>query len=105
MPATLHVPLRERALIEHGLKLWPTKKYLAELDANGSSANWRLEISSLTRAEAVFPAEGVAFALILTIEDPEGQRPVFQNFRQYLQTQPIAVTDIRTAHRIRPRPA
>ena len=51
--------MRERALIDHGLKWWPTKKYTANLNDNGTSANWRLEITSLTRAEATYPAEGV----------------------------------------------
>lgn len=103
MPKTSGLPVRERALIDHGLKWWPTKKYTANLTDNGTSANWRLEINSLTRAEATYPAEGVPFALILTIEDASGQRPIFQTFRQYLQTRPIAIDDIRTAHRIRQR--
>jgi hypothetical protein len=103
LPKTSGLPVRERALIDHGLKWWPTKKYTANLTNNGTSANWRLEINSLTRAEAIYPAEGVPFALILTIEDASGQRPIFQIFRQYLQTRPIAIDDIRTAHRIRQR--
>ncbi len=69
LPKTSGLPVRERALIDHGLKWWPTKKYTANLTNNGTSASWRLEINSLTRAEANYPAEGVPFALILTIED------------------------------------
>ncbi len=108
LPKTGGLPVRERALIDHGLKWWPTKKYAANLTDNGTSANWRLEnwrleINSLTRAEATYPAEGVPFALILTIEDASGQRPIFQTFRQYLQTRPIAIDDIRTTYRIRQR--
>ena len=103
MPRTSDLPVRERALIDHGLKWWPTKKYAANLTDNGTSANWRLEINSLTRAEATYPAEGVPFALILTIEDASGQRPIFQTFRQYLQTRPVTIDDIRTAYRIRQR--
>lgn len=103
LPKTSGLPERERALIDHGLKWWPTKKYGASFDAHGTSANWRLEINSLTRAEAEFPAEGVPFALILTIEDPAGQQPIYQSFRQYLQTRAIQVEDIRTVQRIRAR--
>lgn len=103
LPRATGLPVRERALIDHGLKWWPTKKYAADLNVNGTSANWRLEIASLTRAEAIYPAEGVPFALIVTIEDPAGQKPIFQSFRQYLQTQPITISDIRTAHRVRQR--
>lgn len=104
LPKMRSLPMRERALINHGLKWWPTKKYAANLTDKGSSASWRLEITSLTRAEATYPAEGVPFGLILSLEDASGQRPIFQNFRQYLQTRNIDVDDIRTAHRIRPRP-
>lgn len=101
LPATSGLPVRERALIDHGLKWWPTKKYVANLDGKGTSANWRLEIASLTRAEATYPAEGVPFALILTLEDDSGTKPIFQTFRQYLQTRATSVADIRTAHRVR----
>jgi hypothetical protein len=103
MPTTGKLTLSERALIDHGLKWWPTKKYVANLDSHGSSADWRLEVASLTRAETQFPTDGVPFSLVLTLEDPSGQRPVFQNFRQYLQTRGIMVDDIRTAARVRPR--
>lgn len=103
LPKSSGLPERERALIDHGLKWWPTKRYGANFEAHGSSANWRLEINSLTRAEAEFPAEGVPFALILTIEDPDGQKPIYQSFRQYLQARAIQVEDIRTVQRIRAR--
>ena len=104
MPKVRGLPLSERALIDHGLKWWPAKKYHARLAANGESSEWRLEVASLTRAEASFPTEGVPFALIVTIEDPDGKRPIFQTFRQYLQAGRAQVDDIRTAVRIRPRP-
>lgn len=103
LPKSSGLPERERALIDHGLKWWPTKKYGGNFDNHGTSANWRLEINSLTRAEAEFPAEGVPFALVLTIEDPTGAKPIYQSFRQYLQTRAIQVEDIRTVQRIRAR--
>ncbi|MEI9899208.1 MAG: AAA family ATPase [Hyphomicrobium sp.] len=103
LPKSGSLPIREKALIDHGLKWWPTKKYGANLNLNGFSADWRLEVSSLTRAESQYPAEGVPFALVLTIEDPEGKKPVFQTFRQYLQTRRVVMDDIRTAARIRAR--
>lgn len=94
-------PLREKALIDYGLKWWPTKKYEANLANNGVSAEWRLEVTSLTRAEAYYPSEGVPFTLVLTIEDAAGQRPIFQSFRQYLQTRPVAMGDIRAIAQVR----
>jgi hypothetical protein len=104
LPLTTNLPLPERALIDHGLRWWPTKKYQANLINKGTSADWRLEVASLTRAEAVFPTDGIPFSLILTIEDPSGQKPLFQTFRRYLQTRGIRIEDLRTAYRIRPRP-
>jgi len=99
-----NLPLPERALIDHGLKWWPSKKYQVRLVDKGRSADWRLEVASLTRAEATFPTDGVPFSLILAIEDPSGRKPIFQTFRRYLQTRGIVVEDIRTAYRVRPRP-
>lgn len=103
LPKASGLPERERALIDHGLKWWPAKKYGGNFHGHGTSANWRLEINSLTRAEAEFPAEGVPFALILTIEDPSGIKPIYQSFRQYLQARAIQVEDIRTVQRIKAR--
>jgi Subtilase family len=103
LPKMAKLPLPERALIDHGLKWWPTKKYQATLTDNGSSAEWRLEVASLTRAETTFPTDGVPFSLILTLEDPSGQKPIFQTFRRYLQARGTLIDDIRTAQRLRPR--
>jgi subtilisin family serine protease len=103
MPNAGKLTISERALIEHGLKWWPTKKYTANLNQHGSSADWRLEVASLTRAETQFPTDGVPFSLVVTLEDPSGRKPVFQNFRRYLQTRGILIDDIRTVTRVRPR--
>jgi hypothetical protein len=55
------------------------------------------------RAEAQFPAEGVPFSLIVTIEDPDRIQPIFQQFRRQLVTQRVDLHDIRTALRLRAR--
>jgi hypothetical protein len=94
----------ERALIEHGLKWWPTKRYEDDFgDGIGEHTEWRLEVGSLVRAEADFPAEGVPFSLILTIDDPERRRPIFQEVRRQLVTRQVELHDIKTAIRLRPR--
>jgi hypothetical protein len=103
LPKTARLPLPERALIDHGLKWWPSKKYEANPTDCGSSADWRLEVTSVTRAETAFPTDGVPFSLVLTIEDPSGQKPIFQTFRRYLQLRGTQIDDIRTALRLRPR--
>jgi hypothetical protein len=97
------LPLRERALIDHGLKWWPTKRYEASFSEHGTSASWRFEVTSVTRAEAYFPTDGVPFSVALTISDPDGSKPIFQTFRQYLQSRGTQIGDIRTAQRVRQR--
>jgi hypothetical protein len=103
LPKSARLPLRERALIDHGLKWWPSKRYEAKFDQRGVHSSWRLEVTSVTRAEASFPTDGVPFCVVLTIEDPSGIKPIFQTFRQYLQTRGTRIDDIRTAQRIRTR--
>jgi hypothetical protein len=53
------------------------------------------------RAEATFPAEGIPFSLILTIEDDSGTAPVFQSLRQALVARRVELQDVRTAVRVR----
>jgi hypothetical protein len=91
----------ERSLIEHGLKWWPTKRYEADFaEGVGNSTEWRLEVESVVRAEATFPAEGVPFSLIVTIEDDQGSAPIFQSLRQSLVSRQVNMQDIRTAVRV-----
>lgn len=100
-PKSAHLAVPEKALIEHGLKWWPSKQYLSTFDDVGASSQWRLEVTSLVRAETRFPAEGVPFAVLLTIEDPEGKAPVFRELRQHLQTSQANALDVRAAVRLR----
>jgi hypothetical protein len=60
-------------------------------------------VTSVTRAETTFPTDGVPFSLVATIEDPSGQKPIFQTFRRYLQVRGTQIDDIRTALRLRQR--
>jgi hypothetical protein len=103
MPSAGKLAIPEKALIDHGLKWWPSKQYESTFTDKGTSSQWRLEVTSLVRAEAIFPAEGVPFAVLLTIEDTEGKRPIFQEVRQQLQASLAQAVDVRTAMRLRPR--
>lgn len=104
LPRSSGITPPERALIEHGLKWWPTKRYQDDFgDGVGESTEWRLEVETVVRAEAEFPAEGVPFSLILTIDDPDSKRPVFQEVRRQLVTNRVDLHDIKTAIRLRPR--
>ena len=104
LPQTGRLTIPEKSLIDHGLKWWPTKRYTADFSSGvGESAEWRLEVESVVRAEATFPAEGIPFSLILTIEDDTGEAPVFQSLRQALVARRVEMQDVRTAVRVRPQ--
>lgn len=103
LPKTAGQPVPEKELINQGLKWWPTKRYLAKLgsDGKGVSSQWRLEVSAVRRAETKFPKQGVPFSLIVTIRDPEGVAPIFQQLRRGLQAGRVQLTELRTHQRIR----
>ena len=103
LPKSTNLAIPEKALIDHGLKWWPAKQYESTFVEKGSSSQWRLEVTSLVRAEAQFPAEGVPFAVLLTLADPDGSHPVFQEMRQWLQASAAVAQDVRTVTRLRPR--
>lgn len=103
MPKRAGLAIPEAALIDHGLKWWPVKQYGKTYDGFGASSEWRFEVTSLVRAEATFPAEGVPFAALLTIDDPQGRAPVFQEMQQSLQAGAVNTQSLQTAFRIRPR--
>ncbi len=94
----------EAERIEHDLK-WSPVKVLAKTFplGVGASSSWRLFVEYLTRTGEVMPAEGVPFTAILTISDPRGEEPVFNDMRQNLQALGTQIADIRTAARITPR--
>jgi hypothetical protein len=104
LPSKRQGPAVEAELIEHDLK-WSPVKVLAKTfpQGVGPSSNWRLFVEYLTRAGEVMPAEGVPFTAIVTISDPQGEQPVFNDMRQNLQALGVQIADIRTAARITPR--
>jgi Subtilase family len=103
LPKAAKLAVPEKALIDHGLKWWPSKQYESIFNANGESSEWTIEVTSLVRAESKFPAAGVPFAVLLTLEDPEGKKPIFQQFRQALQASGARAQDVRTITRVRAR--
>jgi hypothetical protein len=103
LPKASKLQIPEKALIDHGLKWWPSKQYESTFTDHGESSEWRLEVTSLVRAEAEFPAHGVPFAVLLTLDDPDRIQPVFREMRQALQTGPARAQDVRTFTRVRAR--
>lgn len=104
LPSRREGPAVEAELIEHDLKWSPVKVHAKTFPLGvGPSSNWRLFVEYLTRAGEVMPEEGVPFTAILTISDPEADKPVFNDMRQNLQALGTQIADIRTAARITPR--
>jgi hypothetical protein len=94
----------EAELIEHDLKWSPVKVHAKTFPQGvGPSSNWRLFVEYLTRTGETMPEGGVPFTAILTISDPDAERPVFNDMRQSLQAIGTQIADIRTAARITPR--
>lgn len=104
LPGKGETPAIEAELIEHGLKWSPVKAYAKAMPRGvGKSPNWRLSVGYLTRAGEDMSDEGVPFTAILTIADPGGIRPVFNDLRQSLLASDVQIADIRTAARVTPR--
>ncbi|HRD77913.1 MAG TPA: S8 family peptidase [Hyphomicrobiaceae bacterium] len=94
----------EADLVEHGLKWNPVKRYAMHSPRGaGKSTSWRLLIKYTTRTAEAVPPEGIPFTAILTIRDPAGAAPVFQEVQQGLTTTGVQIADIRTAVRVKPR--
>lgn len=103
LPGRANGPAVEAERIEHGFKWSPTKMFKKKMRGLGKSSNWRMFVSYLTRAGETIPDEGVPFTAILTISDPDGTAPVFNDVRAQLARSGVRIEDIRTAARITTR--
>jgi hypothetical protein len=92
---------REKNLINVGLKWGTTKKYkFRSPEGTGKSSALRLVIDYESRENTPFPREGIPFSAILTIKDPNGERPIFHEMQNQLQNDGITITNIQTASQI-----
>ncbi len=103
LPGKSESPAIEAERIEHGYKWSPTKVFTKKMRGLGKSSNWRMFVNYLTRAGETIPNEGVPFTAILTISDPGGTEPVFNEMRAQLARSGVRIEDIRTAARIATR--
>lgn len=96
--------LYEKDQIEHSFKWSPVKAYEKTFSRGvGPSTEWRLDVEYLSRDGVTIPTAGVPFTAILTISDPNSEKPVFNDMRQMLQSLGVQTVDIKTAARIVPR--
>ena len=64
---------------------------------------WCLEAKYWSRDNAIHNEQGVDFTIIMTISDPKGEVPVYNEMRQELQATGVQINDIQTAVRVMPR--
>ncbi|MEC5184883.1 hypothetical protein RCH12_002354 [Cryobacterium sp. MP_3.1] len=96
-------PHAEKELMDEALKWQVVKSFHRRMTSLGPSSNWKLAVDYLPRFDEEPPESGVQFAAILTIADPTGVAPVFQQMRQELIRQNIETGDIRTSVQTRTR--
>jgi hypothetical protein len=95
---------REAALLVDGLKWSPVKILEGQLKGVGQSSDWRLTVNYVAREQAEFPTDGIPFAAILTVSDPEKKANVYDQLRQELIVgSALTLNDIRTGLRLRSR--
>ena len=92
---------KEKYPLESGLKWTPIKRYFRQMRGVGNRSDWRLSLSALTRAGAVIPDEGIGFALLMTISDPAGDAPVYDEVRAEVLRRGLRLADITAQARVR----
>lgn len=95
-PDAMANPRSEKELLREAHKWQVVKSFeTPKMRGRGRSSTWKFLVEYLTRAEEELPIAGVEFAAVLTISDPKGEAPVFQQMRQQLGTLGIRTADIR----------
>lgn len=107
---------RERTLLKLGQKFYPVKKYAVNLDemtaANrrkflDGSRKWYMKVEGLFRdaIEREARDDGKVleqeFCVLLTIRDPEGKAPVYNEITQQLQQKGFVYSNVRLKNEIR----
>jgi hypothetical protein len=99
-----HFEYTERYLLESGLKWTPIKRYERMMPKGcGRTSEWRLTLKALTRAGVIYPREGIPFALLMTISDPRGVAPIYEEVRNEVLRRGLRLADITVAQRLRTR--
>lgn len=101
---------KERTLIKQGQKYYPIKKYAVNLDemteanrrdALDGSRKWYMKVEGLFRDAIEREAKDTGkvleqeFCILLTIRDPEGKAPVYNEVTQQLHQKGFVYSDVR----------
>lgn len=94
----------EKELITHGLKWWPIKHYTRlSVKGIGKSSDWKLRVQSLLRDGEEYPDGGVPFTVVLSLRDPDGKKPIFQEMKQWLTAHSVDCGEITAGIQLRAR--
>lgn len=100
------VKLKEGSLIRHALKWSAVKAYsYFSKRGRGETSRWRMTVEAQERKQGDTPEGGTRFVAILTIEDPAGKAPIFDELKASLVREGVRLQDIRAQARARPRAA
>jgi hypothetical protein len=94
--------LYEKHLVEHGFKWSPIKVYREEFPRGTEGDHWRVVVSAEDRKGANDP-QPTPLALIVTIRDPEGQLPVYDQVVARMNQSGWITQDLRVSERVRAR--
>ena len=94
----------EWELMDEDMKWNPIKVYEHHINRGVSGTTlWQLDVSCLSKTGQTALGNGIPFALILTIRDPNGEAPVNAELKYNIQQSNLIIENIQTAARVAPR--
>lgn len=102
LPATDKLHKNERDLLKEAMKWQIVKSFeTSNMRGRGPSSDWKFVVDYLERTDEPLPVDGVEYAAVITIADPQRRAPVFAEMRAHLNAIGIQTDDIRTSIRTR----
>lgn len=94
----------EWELMDEDMKWNPIKVYKHHISRGVSGTTlWQLDVSCLSKTGQTLHGNGIPFALILTISDPNGEAPVNAELKYNIKQSNLNIENIQTAARVAPR--
>lgn len=94
--------LYEKHLVEFGFKWSPIKVYHRSMPRGVSGGKWRLKVSVNNRRE-FHPTEEQQFWLIVTVADPQRQKPVYNEVIEAMNREGWVTQTLELQQRLRSR--
>lgn len=94
--------LYERRQIEHGYKWCPVKAYWRAIPSGIDANDWQLRVT-LNNRKDFEPREAIRGIVIITISDPEANKPVYDDFKRSAIAMGLEVENLQLEERERVR--